>query len=157
MKRLTALESLKRPYRNQILSAKTVFDFCNANIKGIKFFFSTKEQIKNTREIHSKRYEKVFTIPGTQSFHQFTAIDKNTVGLKKCSEDSSFFKEYKFSEDEVHQSFNIQISSYVAVAYEGAWWLGTIREINEAEKDVMVQFLHPNSKRTINNFLLAKS
>ena len=93
----------------------------------------------------------------TQSFHQFTAIDNNTVGLKKYSEDGSFFKEYKFSEVEVHQSFNIQISSYVAVAYEGAWWLGTIREINEVEKDVMVQFLHPNSKRTINNFLLAKS
>ena len=68
-------------------------------------------------------------------FNKFTAFDNNTIGLKKkCSEDSSFFKEHKFSEDEVHQSFNIQISSYVAVAYEEAWWLGTIREINEAKR-----------------------
>ena len=83
VKRLTALESLKRPYRNQILSAKAVFDFCNENIKGIKFFFSIKEEIKITRQIYTKRYEKVSTIPGTQSFHQFTAFDNNTVGLKK--------------------------------------------------------------------------
>ena len=44
VKCLTALECLKHPYRNQILSAKAVFDFCNENIKGIKFFFPTKEK-----------------------------------------------------------------------------------------------------------------
>ena len=44
VKHLTALESLKRPYRNQILSAKAVFDFCNANVKGIKFFFFYKRR-----------------------------------------------------------------------------------------------------------------
>ena len=46
VKRLTALESLKRPYRNQILSAKAVFDFCNANIKGIKISFLQKKKLK---------------------------------------------------------------------------------------------------------------
>ena len=64
--------------------------------------------------------------------------DKKWHSIKEILSDDE-----EYCEDEVHQSFNIQISSYVAVAYEGAWWLGTIREINEAEKDVMVQFLHP--------------
>ena len=136
VKCLTALECLKRPYRNQILSAKAVFDFCNENIKGIKFFFPTKEKNQKYKRnsyqtlwesIYHPRYPKFST---NLQHLTITPLDWK----KKCSEDSSFFKEHKFSEDEVHQSFNIQISSYVAVAYEEAWWLGTIREINEAKR-----------------------
>ena len=111
------------------------------------FLFCKKKKLEILEKFIANAI-RVFTIPGTRSFHQFTAIDNNTDGLKKCIIDSSFFKEHKFREDEVHQSFTIQISSFVAVAYEGAWWLGTIREINEAEKDVMVQFLHPKGPST---------
>ena len=147
IKRITALESLKHPYRNQILSAKAVFDYCNENINDIKFFFSTKEEIEETRAFHCKRYEKVFTIPGTRSFHQFIAINNKTVGLKRCSEDISF-KEHSFSKDEVFQPFTIKLSSYVAVVYDGTWWLGNILEIDDAEKDVKVKFLHPKGPST---------
>ena len=69
--------------------------------------------------------------------------DKKWHSIKEILSDDE-----EYCEDEVHQSFNIQISSCVAIAYEGAWWLGTIREINEAEKDVMVQFLHPKGPST---------
>lgn len=144
VKRITAAESLRRLYKEQILSAEVMFNFCKDKINGITFFYSSKEEIEETRSKNKKRYEQVSTIPGTRSLHQFIAIDKNTVGIKRCSEEKTFAKQHRFNKEvEAVKPFNMKVSMYVAVVYDNAWWLGNILEIDEVEQDVKIKFLHP--------------
>ena len=49
VKRLTARASLQRPIKDQILSTKDMFEFCNLEINGIKFVHLTSKELDITR------------------------------------------------------------------------------------------------------------
>ena len=90
IKHLTAQESLKRPFRNQILTVESMLEFCAEKIKNINFKFIGQTQLNEKRDEHKDRYDGVVTLPGTRSFHQFVHIRDNQVGAKRCSTDLNF-------------------------------------------------------------------
>ena len=91
IKRLTTAESLKRPIKNQILTAKDMYLFCSETIPNIISKFLSKEEMKNARTKHAKRYDNILRpIPGTRSYHQFIPLSGNKIGAKRCSNDSDF-------------------------------------------------------------------
>lgn len=143
VKRLTATESLKRPYKKQILTAKDMFDFCKENIPTIEFKFVPQEEMKEFRAIHEKRYDGVLhAIPGTRSYHQFTPISKNKIGAKRCSSDTNFECIHDFDKSYVEE-VSVSIASYAAVVYDEYWWVGLVLEKNDEEGDVTMKFMHP--------------
>ena len=155
IKRLTTAESLKRPIKNQILTAKDMYLFCSETIPNIISKFLSKEEMKNARTKHAKRYDNILRpIPGTRSYHQFIPLSGNKIGAKRCSNDSDFACVHVF--DKIYiQEENINISSYAAAVYDDNWWIGLIIEKNEDEYDVTMKFMHP--KGPSNCFFLAKT
>ena len=71
IKRLAAHASCLRPFSNQILTPKQLFDFAEANVDGVtSFFVSSVEVFSNTGFLES-RFATSSTFKGTRSHHQF--------------------------------------------------------------------------------------
>ena len=68
VKRLTATASFHRTTNNQILTASAMFDFCQNEIKGIRFFYISKESNMIIRSEMEQRYILAKTLPGTQFY-----------------------------------------------------------------------------------------
>jgi len=59
-----------RPSEKHLLTAKSVFQFCEESIDGItKFFYLAKEHLIPVRASLTRRFAAGNTIPGTRSFH----------------------------------------------------------------------------------------
>ena len=81
IKCFTAHERLKRPFRNQILTAESMLEFCAEKIKNINFKFIGQTQLNEKRDEHKDRYDGIATLPGTRSFHQFVHIRLEIIKL----------------------------------------------------------------------------
>ena len=82
VKRLTAIASLHRTTNNQILTAPAMFEFCEKEIKGIKFFYITKESNMKIRSEMVQRYTIATTLPGTRSYHHFVPLGRTKIATK---------------------------------------------------------------------------
>ena len=65
------------------------------DIKGIEFFFIEKEVMRTLRDeklFLVKRFEPthLYYLPGTKTFHHFTPISTNAIGVKRVSTDQEF-------------------------------------------------------------------
>ena len=71
IKRLAAHGSLQRPFSNQILAPKQLFDFAEGNVDGVtSFFVSSVEVVSNTGFLELQ-FATSNTFTGTRSHHQF--------------------------------------------------------------------------------------
>ena len=153
VKRMTAQESLKRPYRAQILTSDAMFKFCVEKIKGIKFRYIKQTDLQAQRIEHSNRYDGVVTLPGTRSFHQFIPLGGCKIGAKKCSSDINFTLVHNLKkETNEFQPELVTLGVYVAVVYEHSWWIGTVVEVNDVEQDVKIKFMHPKGPAAFFNW-----
>ncbi|XP_065679428.1 uncharacterized protein LOC136081787 isoform X1 [Hydra vulgaris] len=146
VKRLTAQESLKRPYRNQILTSEAMYEFCIEKIKVVNFIYIKGIDLQLQREEQKERYTGVTTLPGTRSFHQFIHLGDNRVGAKRCSTDTNYTIIHNLKKkQDIFQLDTVTLGGYVAVVYDDKWWIGIVTETNLEEVDVKVKFLHPKS------------
>ena len=74
VKRLAARASLQRPYKDQIMDAKQLFEWSHQNISNIDFVFVTLEEYIKTEEQLANRYNTDVPISGTQKFHAFIPL-----------------------------------------------------------------------------------
>ena len=65
VKRLTAQESLKRPYRNQILTSEAMYEFRIKKIKAVNFIYIKGLDLQLQCEEQKERHTGVTTLPGT--------------------------------------------------------------------------------------------
>ncbi|XP_047126478.1 uncharacterized protein LOC124807875 [Hydra vulgaris] len=143
VKRLTAQESLKRPYRNQILTSEAMYEFCVEKIKAVNFIYIKGLDLQLQREKQKERYTDVTTLPGTRSFHQFIHLGDNRVGAKRCSTDTKYTIIHNLKKKHIFEPDTVTLGGYVAVVYDDKWWIGIVTEINLEEVDAEVKFLHP--------------
>lgn len=97
VKRLAAKASLQRPYSDQILTPKALYDWAVENLKSIKFFFIEHleiEQIQN--DILTERFSYIRTVPGTLSFHFFKPENVNCISTAFISSESPSFALHNF-------------------------------------------------------------
>ena len=78
VKRLAARASLQRPYKDQIMDAKQLFEWSHQNISNIDFVFVTLEEYIKTEEQLANRYNTAVPISGTQKFHAFLPLKCGT-------------------------------------------------------------------------------
>ena len=146
VKRAAAKASLQRPMEEQILSAKTLFDYCDQELLGIDFFYLEKSRVEWTRTSLKDRLRFAKTIPGTRSFHQIVPLPQNVIGAKRVSEDREFVLTFSFtaSPTDIPHTRDLKPGSFVVSVYDNNKWLGVVCQIDKENRDVQIKFMHPH-------------
>jgi len=77
IRHLTAKASLQRPYSDQILTSKMMFQYCVSKIQDIKFIYIAQENLNSTRLFLETRFEQIkCPISGTRSFHELVPFSE---------------------------------------------------------------------------------
>lgn len=77
VKREATKASIRRPYKDQILNAKKLYEFCIEHLsKEITYIWISKQELDFEREANRP---KARTIPGTRSFHHFYPLSGKIV------------------------------------------------------------------------------
>ena len=85
IKRLAAKASLQRPYNDQIMTPRQLFDWAKSNIQNISFAYVTQEEYAAEEKLLEVRFSEAVTVPGTQQFHSFVPIKKGVLQVKYFS------------------------------------------------------------------------
>jgi hypothetical protein len=148
LKRLAARASLQRAKTGQILTALEFFKFCQNEVPGISCMFLQSLEIQAIRLKMQERYSTAKTIPGTRSYHEFVPLNNTEIGLRRISEQEHFDSIFSFintiKKTKINQEAEIQVGQFIACAYDSNSWIGTIIEIDNDHKDVLVKFMHPS-------------
>ena len=86
------------------------------------------------------------TVPGTRSYHYFSASSESKVCFKRISFDPEF--EGKFSFEHISAT-RVSINDckpmcFVACLYDGFWCVGMILAVDEQNQEIKVNFMHPH-------------
>ena len=142
VKRLAAKASLQRPYNEQIMTARQLFDWASTMIPAVHFDYCANEDYLKEQHNLEERFQASRTIPGTRKLHSFLPISDNTVHVRPFSA-STTFKEEKVTSQEAEISLE-SISGFVTCVREGYWWLACVLQVVADESQVRVTFLHPH-------------
>ena len=94
MKRLAARASLQRPYDQQIMTPRQLFDWATITIPTVHFEYCTIEDYEREKYYLEKRFQASRTIQGTRKLHSFVPTSKDTLAVKSYSA-STISKEVK--------------------------------------------------------------
>jgi len=82
IKRLAARASLQRPYNDQLMTPRQLFDWACSNITTAHFGYCNNEDYVREQSSLENRFELSRTIPGTRKLHSFVPISETTVEVK---------------------------------------------------------------------------
>ena len=142
VKRLAAKASLQRPYDQQIMTPRQLYDWASENIKATFFGYCTTEEYETELVTLRQRFEQTRTIPGTRKMHSFIPQSTDTVETRQYST-STEFKVQKVTAGDAVLSLD-QIRGFVTCVYDQKWWLACVLETDTEDLEVKVSFLHPN-------------
>ena len=141
VKRLAARASLQKPFNDQIMTPRQLFDWASANIQGVHFDYCSLAEYEAEEKNLKERFEKSRTIPGTRKLHSFIPISKTIVSVKSFSSEANGKEEHVTDEED-----NIPvelISGFITCVFAGEWWLACVLQLSEDENQVEVTLLHP--------------
>lgn len=144
VKRVTAVESLKRIQHNQILTPEDMYNFCRNKFKDIIFFYIPKSDIDEDREFLKTRFLYTQRIPGTRSFHRFKPINSSNIEVMRSSDQVDSIK-YDI-DSSAKKEPSLIIGSYIACIYDNNWWIGLVLEVFNEDEDADIKFMHYNQK-----------
>ena len=144
IKRLAARASLQRPYDQQIITPRHLFEFADSEIDKINCQFATIDQYNQEAELLKDRFEKARTIPGTRMLHSFIPVSKEVVTVRSFSSAPEERQERVTVTAETSDLSGSALSGYVTVAYDNHWWVACIKEYKPERHEVDVNFLHPH-------------
>lgn len=122
-----------------------MYEFCKSNITGIKFLKVTKMDMAPIRQALSNRFENGKTIPGTRSYHHFFPLSEGKISYKRVSDDEAAAGTFTFFDNvTAEQVSDVKTMEFIACQYDSFWWVGLVEEINQEQKDFLVNFMHPH-------------
>ena len=93
VKRLAARASLQRPYNNQIMTPRQLFDWVSSNLPGVHFGYFSMVDYRREKAFLEQQFKQSRKIPGTRKFHSFIPFSHDQVEVKHFSTSKSFRKE----------------------------------------------------------------
>ena len=141
LKRLAARASLQRPYDQQIMTPRQLFEWASENIKTTVFKYCSLDEYKRQEIFLKDRFEQSRTIPGTRKLHCFIPLTRSMVSTKVYSF-STICKEERVTVIEGELELD-NLQGYVTCVYNKEWWIACVLEVNEDKREVKVSFLHP--------------
>ena len=136
-----------------------MLEFCTLKIKDIEFFFIEKEVMRSLRDeksFLSKRFgpTDLYYLPGTKSFHYYTPISTEEIGVKRVSTDQEYefifnFKTGQYREENeitstpAQPTISISGGEYMVCMCEGKRSVGVVMSVDDKEKEAKIRFMHP--------------
>ena len=119
VKRLAARASLQRPYDQQIMTPRQLFDWASENVPATVFQYCSIDDYREEAIFLEERFEQARTIPGTRRLHSFIPVSKTVIETKEYSS-SSFSKEERVTirGDELSPE---EITGFITCIFSG--WL----------------------------------
>ena len=142
VKRLAARASLQRPYDQQIMTPRQLFDWATTAISTVHFEYCTIEDYEREKHYLEQRFQASQTIQGTRKLHSFVPTSKDTLAVKSYSA-SNTSKEVKVTSADSEIPLE-NISGFVTCAYQQNWWLGCVLKVEPEDSLVTVTLLHPH-------------
>jgi len=146
VKRLAARASLQRPYENQILTPRQLFEFGCASIPAVNFHFTSIEDHERESTILEKRFQATRTIAGTHRLHSFCPISADKLEVREFSANEEKRVECVFahSSPTLDNIVNITANTgYITAVYDHMWWLAYVTKTMPDSGEVEVSFLVP--------------
>ena len=147
VKRLAARASLQRPYDNQILTPRQLYEFGCAEIPTVNFYYATTKEYELETIFLHERFQSTKTIAGTHKLHSFcpTTSEKLEVREFSASEDKRIEHISLARSDTIDSSVNLgDIRGYVTAKYDRCWWLACVIRTMPDSAEVELAFLHPH-------------
>lgn len=85
LKRIARRYSLQKGTRNEILTAKQLYEWSVSHLKNYNVFFCSTFDYEVASEYLKLRHEKCKTVKGTLSFHHVSPMSENTIAFKTTS------------------------------------------------------------------------
>ena len=146
IKRLAARASLQRPYNNQIMTARQLFDWACRNLPSIHFGYCNLQDYEREQQNLEQRFSLARTLPGTRKLQSFIPIQNGILKVRPYSASESF------KEEKVVMGRNYiqpeSIIGFVTSASDGCWWLACVLQVNQDDFSVRLTFLHPHGPNT---------
>ena len=127
----------------RILTALDLFHFVDSFLNGINAEFLTCTDWQKEKSLQCERFSIAKTIAGTQWLHGFKSLSKSILRAWEFTAYSSA-REVSVVKDtvrEVEVELRV-IAGYVAVEYDGEWWIAYVNEIFPQNDEVSVNFFH---------------
>ena len=142
VKRLAARASLQRPYNDQVMTPRQLFDWACANIPAVHFEYCSSEDYTREQSSLEQRFALSRTIPGTRKLHSFVPLSDSTVQVKHYStSDISRKERVSLAKSDIPPEL---IAGFVTCSCDGNWWLACVLEVCSDTKEVKLTFLHPH-------------
>ena len=146
VKRLAARASLQRPYNDQIMTPRQLFDWASTNVPAVHFGYCSMEDYEREQHNLEQRFQQSRTIPGTRKLHSFVPISKSTVRVSFYSaSDNSRKERVTLTKNDLPPE---SIVGFVTCLCDGNWWLACVLKIIQEESQVKLTFLHPHGPST---------
>ena len=142
VKRLAARASLQRPYDEQIMTPRQLFEWASDSIPAVSFEYCSTEDYKREQTHLEERFQQSRTIPGTRKLHSFAPISKDRVKTRVFSS-SVISKEERVTSQESELPVE-QISGFVTCYYNEHWWVACVLQLHADTSEVKLTFLHPH-------------
>ena len=142
VKRNAARASFQRPYCDQIMTPRQMYEWTVDNIPTISFTYSTDMEYLNHSASLQDQFQKARQIVGTQQLHAFLPQSQNKL-LAKVYSFAPDGKEVSVTTETTEIPFD-QIHGFVTCMYNGFWWLACVLSTDERAESVNLSFLHPH-------------
>ncbi len=93
VKCLAARASLQRPYNNQIMTLRQLFDWASISIPAVYFEYCSNEDYEREERNLQGRFRNAQTIPGTRKLHSYVPISVDTLQVRPFSTCTTFKEE----------------------------------------------------------------
>ena len=145
MKRTVAKASLQRPLENQILTVNDMFQFCTQNLGSkIKSFLTSAEEIEETEQQLTERFEGAKRIPGTRKYPKFLPVSETQMIAHHISNDNEGDLKYVTGDKENLNAYkDVKVGSYVVCIYNGQKYVGIVESYNSEFEDFLINFMTP--------------
>ena len=131
VKRLAARASLQRPYNDQIMTLRQLFEWAITNVPAVHFGYCSKDGYEREQQYLERRFHLSRTIPGTRKLHSFVPISNRKVRVSSYSApDASREERVTLHKNDLPPE---SIAGFVTCLCEGKWWLACVLEVIHAE------------------------
>lgn len=145
--------SLRRPYTNQILTPKDMFECCSEKFSGIAYLYVSEEEVEDSKKKLERRFQLCQRIPGTRGYHRFVPLSETVI---RCFVTSTC---EEYDDHNISNSWESSLSfgnnDHIACIYDNQWWIGKVLEVSRESNDLSVHFFYPCGPKT--SFKLSKN
>lgn len=142
IKRLATKASLQRPFNNQIITPRQLYDWANNSIRNINVTFVPKEEYYKEEMYLKERFSKAHAIPSTHKLHTVIPVSKEIVLIKRYSFSPEGIQYNLLSGQKLTNTID-DISNFVIFERNNTWWLGYVILNDEKHNMIKVTTLHP--------------